>query len=27
VPVPQVRDFAELNAWLLQRCQADLDRF
>jgi transposase len=26
VPVPQVRDFAELNAWLLQRCEEDLDR-
>ena len=21
VPVPQVRDFAELNAWLLERCR------
>jgi len=26
VPVPQVRDFAELNAGLRERCQADLDR-
>ena len=26
VPVPQVRDFAELNAYLLARCRDDLDR-
>lgn len=26
VPVPQVRDFAELNAWLLERCREDLGR-
>jgi transposase len=26
VPVPQVRDFAELNAHLLQQCREDLDR-
>ena len=26
VPVPQVRDFDELNAYLLGRCQQDLDR-
>jgi len=26
VPVPQVRDFAELNAWLLERCREDLCR-
>ena len=26
VPVPQVRDFAELNAHLLEQCRADLDR-
>jgi len=26
VPVPQVRDFAELNAYLLQRCREDLQR-
>jgi transposase len=26
VPVPQVRDFDELNAYLLQRCREDMDR-
>jgi len=26
VPVPQVRDFAELNAYLLEQCRADLQR-
>jgi len=26
VPVPEVRDFAELNAYLLERCREDLDR-
>jgi hypothetical protein len=26
VPVPQVRDFAELNAYLLKRCKEDLQR-
>jgi hypothetical protein len=26
VPVPQVRDFDELNAWLLERCREDLGR-
>jgi len=26
VPVPQVRDFDELNAWLLERCRDDLGR-
>ena len=26
VPVPQVRDFAELNAQLLQQCREDMDR-
>ncbi len=26
VPVPQVRDFAELNAHLLEQCRADLER-
>jgi hypothetical protein len=26
VPVPQVRDFKELNSYLLERCREDLDR-
>ena len=26
VPVPQVRDFDELNSYLLQRCREDLGR-
>jgi transposase len=26
VPVPEVRDFEELNAWLLERCREDLGR-